>query len=284
MRHLLGVLRAEPAGDDVGGGQSGDDRAGDGRSGAANARDDDPQRPTRAGVGIDLDAALAPRPGMTDLDALADRVRRAGVGVNLRMSVPHRLPDGVELSIYRIVQEALTNAVKHAAPTTCQVRIDDDAGTVTIDVYDDGPGGGRQQYEGRHDDHGPAHSAEHLDQPGARDDPDRSPDRPDRPAGHGLIGMHERVMVYGGTFNAGPRREGGFAVHATLPYTVPDPPIPAHLATGSETPDADQADPARPGAEGQGVDEANPERAEDVRPDRARTDVAGPPRQHGGTT
>ncbi|MDA0633842.1 sensor histidine kinase [Nonomuraea sp. MCN248] len=95
------------------------------------------------------------------------------------------LPEGVELSVYRIVQEALTNVVKHAAPARCRVSVIDDGRTVRIEVGDDGPG----------------HRA-----------------LSDRGPGHGLIGMRERVMMYGGTFEAGQAAGPGFRVSATLPY------------------------------------------------------------------
>ncbi|MGW5415492.1 sensor histidine kinase, partial [Actinomadura geliboluensis] len=95
------------------------------------------------------------------------------------------LPEGVALSAYRIVQEAVTNVVKHAAPARCRVSVRADGERVRIDVTDDGPG------------------ARVL---------------PGGDGGHGLIGMRERVMMYGGDFTAGPRRGGGFAVSADLPY------------------------------------------------------------------
>ncbi|TMR37094.1 hypothetical protein ETD85_08870 [Nonomuraea zeae] len=96
-----------------------------------------------------------------------------------------RLPDGVELSIYRIVQEALTNVVKHAAPARCRVSVVADRREVRIEVVDDGPG------------------------------------RRTLPAvgtGHGLVGMRERVMMYGGVFEAGRLPGKGFRVFARLPY------------------------------------------------------------------
>ncbi|TXK42783.1 sensor histidine kinase [Nonomuraea sp. C10] len=96
-----------------------------------------------------------------------------------------RLPEGVELSVYRIVQEALTNVVKHAAPARCRVSVVDDGRAVRIEVTDDGPG--HRTMTGR----GP---------------------------GHGLIGMRERVMMYGGTFEAGGMIGQGFRVSASLPY------------------------------------------------------------------
>ncbi|MFD0479290.1 sensor histidine kinase [Nonomuraea thailandensis] len=96
-----------------------------------------------------------------------------------------RLPDGVGLAVYRIVQEALTNVVKHAAPARCRVSVVDDGVEVRIEVVDDGPGRRTLPGEG---------------------------------AGHGLIGMRERVMMYGGTFEAGTLPGRGFRVFAQLPY------------------------------------------------------------------
>ncbi|GAA3040673.1 sensor histidine kinase [Streptosporangium longisporum] len=137
----------------------------------------------------DLDAApdLLPSPGLADLTALAGRAETAGVRVELEVRA-RGLPEGVELSVYRIVQEALTNVVRHAAPARCRVSVTTSRGEagdeVAIEVVDDGPGG---------------------------------PVPPAGP-GHGLIGMRERVAVYGGSFTAGRRPRGGFGVLARIPY------------------------------------------------------------------
>lgn len=128
---------------------------------------------------------LAPSPGLAGLPELADRAGLAGVRVDLDVRGLARLPDGVELSVYRIVQEALTNVVKHAAPARSRVTVDADEREVRIEITDDGPG------------------VRTL---------------PSTAGGHGLIGMRERVMMYDGVFTAGPRAEGGFAVTARLPY------------------------------------------------------------------
>lgn len=95
------------------------------------------------------------------------------------------LPEGVELSVYRIVQEALTNVVKHAAPARCRVTVVADVMEVRIEVIDDGPGRRTLPVEG---------------------------------TGHGLIGMRERVMMYDGVFEAGRLPGRGFRVSARLPY------------------------------------------------------------------
>lgn len=136
----------------------------------------------RSGEGA---AAYAPTPGLADLPRLADEVRGAGLGVELAVGADATgLPPGVELAAHRIVQEALTNAVRHAQAHRATVRLDVDAGTLHVVVTDDGTGG-----------------------TGGR-----------RSGGHGLVGMRERVTVYGGTLDVGPAPGGGYRVAATLPF------------------------------------------------------------------
>ncbi|MBF8192696.1 sensor histidine kinase [Nonomuraea sp. K274] len=130
--------------------------------------------------------ALTPVPGLADLPELADRARSAGIDVDLAVRGDAALPPAVALSVYRIVQEALTNVITHAGPTRCSVRVDAGVRDAVVEVVDDGP---------------------------RRREPPRAGD-----GGHGLIGMRERAMMYGGTFAAGPRPEGGFRVSAHLPY------------------------------------------------------------------
>jgi signal transduction histidine kinase len=132
-------------------------------------------------------ASLSPAPGAGGLRELADRAAMAGVRVSMEVRGLERLPEGVGLSVYRIVQEALTNVVRHAAPARCSVVVEADGRSVTIEVADDGPG--RRVL--------PAGEPGH---------------------GHGLVGMRERVAMYGGVFRAGPRRAGGFGVSVRLPY------------------------------------------------------------------
>ncbi|MET9633772.1 sensor histidine kinase [Lentzea sp. NPDC006480] len=127
------------------------------------------------------DADLAPSPGLDGLASLADRASLAGVRVSLDVRGDAAVPEGVGLSVYRIVQEALTNVVKHAAPASCTAVVSVTPESVRVEVTDDGPGV-RELGEG-----------------------------------HGLIGMRERVAVYGGTFSAGPGPDGGFRVVAELP-------------------------------------------------------------------
>ncbi|MGC9437472.1 sensor histidine kinase [Streptomyces sp. WG5] len=134
----------------------------------------------------DADQQLRPVRGLSDLPDLVRTAEAAGVRVDLRSRYAEEPPDGVALSAFRIVQEALTNVVKHAAPTRCRVHLTSQQGTLTIEVADEGPG--------------PGH-------------------RPTVPGGGmGLVGMKERVAAHGGTLSAGPEPAGGFRVLATLPY------------------------------------------------------------------
>ncbi|MBX6383662.1 MAG: sensor histidine kinase [Microbispora sp.] len=131
---------------------------------------------------------LSPAPGLAALPEVAEHAAAAGVRVDLDMRVAGGLPKALETAVHRIVREAVTNVVKHAAPARCRVLVDhedgDDGGQVRIEVTDDGPG--RRVL-------------------------------PAPPPGHGLIGMRERVMAHGGTFTAGPLPGGGFRVLARLP-------------------------------------------------------------------
>src|SRR5690348_16931686 len=135
----------------------------------------------------DQPAALAPQPQLSDLPALVDTVRRAGVSVEL--SVPLALgpvPSGVGVCAYRIVQESLSNASQHAPGAAVSVSVGHDSGAVLLRVAN-GPGGSAGPFG---DDHGP---------------------------GHGLTGMRERVALLGGSLSAGPAPDGGFVVSAVLP-------------------------------------------------------------------
>ena len=133
----------------------------------------------------DEETGLAPQPGISELDTLADSVRAAGLPVNLVIDGdPAAVPAAVDVSVYRIVQEALTNVLKHAGPARADVTIDCADEAVTIEVTDDG----------------------------TREPGNRTP-----VGGHGLAGMRERVAIFGGELHAGPRPGGGFAVQARLP-------------------------------------------------------------------
>ena len=131
------------------------------------------------------DLALAPQPGVAQLDALVQQVRDAGLPVALRIQGQQRpLPAGIELTVYRVVQEALTNALKHSGLAQTDVILDYQEAELKLEVLDQGTA--------------------------ARAPTSQEP-------GRGLIGMRERVALYGGTIEAGPRLPHGFAVRAWLP-------------------------------------------------------------------
>jgi len=135
----------------------------------------------------DQPAGLAPQPRLSDLPALVDAARRAGVSVEL--SVPpalDQMPSGIGVCAYRIVQESLSNASQHAPGATVTVSVDHDSGAVQLRVAN-GPG-----------------------------DP-ADPSGNERGPGHGLTGMRERVALLGGSLSAGPAPGGGFVVSAVLP-------------------------------------------------------------------
>ena len=135
------------------------------------------------------EADLGPQPGIADLGALVERMRSGGLDVDFRVEGDRvALQPGPELAAYRVVQEALTNALKHGGPTRAQVTVRFAAHGLELDVVD----------------HGGAVAA-----------------RPVNGDGHGLIGMRERMALYGGRVEAGPREPRGGAVHATLPYEAP---------------------------------------------------------------
>ena len=130
-------------------------------------------------------AGLAPPPGVGEVAALAASVRAAGLPVSLAIEGDHTaLPSAVGVSAYRIVQEALTNVLKHAGPARASVTIGCAEEEVTIEVADDGAGSPA----------GAAHTG-----------------------GQGLTGMRERVAIFGGELHLGPRPGGGFVVRARLP-------------------------------------------------------------------
>lgn len=158
MRGLLGILRSEPP------------EGADGRAGRNNG-----------------DSPLDPQPSLERLDALMAEVREAGLDVEMTTLGDARpLPPALELSVYRIIQEALTNALKHVGPTTARVEIRYGAKEVEFDVVNEGP----------------------VAEPALVGPPG---------GGNGLLGMRERAAVFGGSLRAGPRPEGGFQVRVTLP-------------------------------------------------------------------
>ncbi len=129
--------------------------------------------------------ALAPQPSLEHLDRLVAQAREAGLPVELRVEgEPVPLAAGIDLTAYRIIQEGLTNALKHARAEHAEVLVRYDGGHVNLTVSDDGSGDGGGES-----------------------------------GGHGLVGMRERVSVYGGELEAGPRPDGGYRLHARLPLS-----------------------------------------------------------------
>jgi signal transduction histidine kinase len=127
-----------------------------------------------------------PQPALDDLGPLLERTHAAGVNVNLSVSgTPRPLPAGVELSAYRIVQEALTNAIKHSGSDRASVELRYRENGLELEIVDQGAGGVRSELPH---------------------------------AGHGLVGMRERVALFGGTLTVGSLNGHGFRVLATLPY------------------------------------------------------------------
>lgn len=128
---------------------------------------------------------LAPAPGLADLPELVERTRRAGIQVDIEANGDIvDLPPGIELTGYRIVQEALTNVVRHSGADRCRVVVVREPDALHIDVTDNGSGLG-------------------------------DPDQPER--GAGIAGMRERVGLYGGELHVGPQPEGGYRVTARIP-------------------------------------------------------------------
>jgi signal transduction histidine kinase len=139
-------------------------------------------------------APLQPQPGLSHLRSLVDRVAAAGLPVELTVTgQPRTLPPGLDLTAYRVVQEALTNAIKHAGPAAAVVTLDYREDSVVVDVSDDGGPDHRLGREARTSPAGVTGS------------------------GRGLLGLRERLSLYGGEFDAGPRAAGGWRVRATLP-------------------------------------------------------------------
>jgi signal transduction histidine kinase len=137
-------------------------------------------------------AALAPVPGLRDVHRLVAEVAAAGVTVEVHTEGDlGGVPDGVSLAAFRIVQEALTNVVRHASPAQARLSVRIGDGAVVLDVVDDGAG-----------------VAVRAAAPAS--------------AGQGTIGMHERAALYGGELTAGPRPGGGWRVAARLPCAAVD--------------------------------------------------------------
>jgi signal transduction histidine kinase len=134
-------------------------------------------------------AALRPQPGLADLEQLVGGVREAGLPVTLQIEgTPRPLPPALDLSAFRIVQEALTNTLKHAGPARAEVTVRYEDGLVTLEIADTGRG-----------------------------------PRDDRGTGHGLVGMRERAAMLDGELEAAQADGGGFSVRARLPVATPAP-------------------------------------------------------------
>ena len=162
MRRLLGLLRSDSS---------------------LEAEDD--------GSRADSRAEMRPQPGLADLAALAERTREAGVNVTTEIvGSARKIPAGVDLSLYRVVQEALTNTLRHAGPgASACLRLTYEPFEVTVEVTDDGRGK-------------PAVTSVEHARAGV---------------GHGLLGMRERVSLFGGRLEAGPIAGGGFRIRAGFP-------------------------------------------------------------------
>ncbi len=166
LRRLLLILRLRP-----------DEQGGDPGNGAGDGR------------------THPPAPGLEQLDQLVDRMVAAGVPVELVVTGrPRRLTPGIDLCAYRVIQESLTNILKHAAQAHATVTLHHHADRLTVRITDDGR---------------PVPASGGV------------------PGGHGLLGMRERAELYGGTLTAGPRPEGGFEVTLTLPTSATVDPSPA---------------------------------------------------------
>ncbi|MZF86383.1 sensor histidine kinase [Streptomyces sp. SID5643] len=138
---------------------------------------------------VDDGAPAGPMPGLARLDEMVERVRAGGVPVSLSAEgTPRPLAPGVDLCVYRVVQEALTNVLKHAPGARAEVRLTYEPHQVTVSVMDDGQG--------------------------------VIPDRVRTDGGHGLLGMRERAKLYGGQISIGPQEQGGFAVRLILPTSA----------------------------------------------------------------
>src|SRR6516225_2252657 len=185
LRHLLGLLSPPSVTADAGGSAG------------------QPPAPLDAGSSLRGAADLAPQPGLEELREMIGRVVTAGLPVELHITgTPRDLPPGLGLAMYRVVQEALTNVIKHAGKPQTEVRINYEPAALVVEVADDG-----------------------RPIPAAGPAPDAGVPRG---AGMGLLGLRERVALYGGELSAGPRPGGGWLVKATIPVEPAE--IPAEVS------------------------------------------------------
>ncbi len=134
-------------------------------------------------AGASVSMSYQPAHGLADLEPLVDTYRSAGLPVRTDTAGdPRQLPAAADLCAYRIIQEALTNTLKHAGPSQAVVALDYRSDVLQVEVVDDGRGGTANR------------------------------------SGHGLVGMRERTALLGGHFQAGPAPAGGYRVRATIPY------------------------------------------------------------------
>jgi len=186
LRHLLGLL-SPPTGTDDAGGPAGQ-----------------PAVLVDAGSGPGGAAGLAPQPGLDELREMVGRVVAAGLPVELRIAgTPRDLPAGLGLAVYRVVQEALTNVIKHAGKPQTEVRLTYEPAALVVEVADNG-----------------------RPIPAAGPAPDAGVPRG---AGMGLLGLRERVALYGGELAAGPWPGGGWLVQARIPVEPAE--IPAEVTS-----------------------------------------------------
>jgi signal transduction histidine kinase len=183
----------------------------------------------------------APAPGLAQVDALIAGANQAGLPTTLTVTGETvALPTGVDLAAYRIVQESLTNAIRHAGPAIATVSLTYRVGALLIEVADTGRGVPPVSASAR--DVSDGHASRHPGswQPGS---------------GHGLVGMRERATAAGGTLQAGPAPGGGFTVVATLPFGRTDEPA-------DPVQPADRAQPAQPADDDPTTDAASTSGAE----------------------
>jgi signal transduction histidine kinase len=188
LRHLLGLLSPPSVTADAGG-----------PAGQLSA-------PLDAGSSPRGAADLAPQPGLDELREMVDRVVTAGLPVELHITgTPRDLPPGLGLAVFRVVQEALTNVIKHAGKPQTEVRLNYESAALVVEIADNG-----------------------RPIPAAVPAPDASGVSVPRGAGMGLLGLRERVALYGGELAAGPRPGGGWLVKARMP--VEPAQMPAEVA------------------------------------------------------
>ena len=185
LRHLLGLLSPPPGTMDAG------------------APAWQPYAPLAAGSSPPGAAGLAPQPGLDELREMVDRVVTAGLPVELTIiGTPRDLPPGLGLAVFRVVQEALTNVIKHAGKPPTEVRLSYEPAALVVEVADNG-----------------------RSIPAAAPAPDPGGAGVPPGAGMGLLGLRERMALYGGELTAGPRPVGGWLVTARMPVEPVQVPV-----------------------------------------------------------